>query len=649
MALRQGRLKRYRTILYASFLVASVIYIYHRVESERILKERAVIMRRIFEIREEQDDFGNVNKTALSQQTCVLPSLPLWNEQLFYAFADPCKSVTCHAEDNWIYTENGRFYISHNALQKYGNIDCSYIPIVCENDNIKYLTKILNVQSGDQLVSDAFKVTCKSKLGYRYSNTHACISVKEDLDRFKVNQKGDEMPYNVLFVGLDSMSKQAYKRFMPKTHAFFVKELGGYVLEGYNIVGDGTTQALMPILTGLNETEVPEVRRGHRDAVHVDEAAEFIWKRFERHGYRTLWAEDSQKFATFHYRLLGFKTQPVHHYMRPFQLEIADYDRFACLGSKTTFQVYLDWISEAMHTSRYLGKPLFAFSHNSDITHNDNSCAANAENDTLKFLKKFKQSGFTDDSFLFLTSDHGLRTGPARESEQGKLEERMPYFGVFVPEKFRSKYPTKYKTFLENIYRLTTPFDIYQTLLDILDDRTNAASVPYRKTYSLFTPIPLERTCDDAGVERHWCACLKWQIVSVSDDSAIKTANAAVNIFNGYLNKTNSACLPLNLKRLVSAKKLETNNKLLKFKQSVDMDGRVIDMSDKIENRKQFYQITIETNPGGGLFEVTASIDVLTGKMHFDKRDISRINLYGDAPKCIIDKYPELRPFCFCR
>ena len=37
---------------------------------------------------------------------------------------------------------------------------------------------------------------------------------------------------------------------MPKTYKYFVDSMGGMVLEGYNIVGDGTPQALLPILTG---------------------------------------------------------------------------------------------------------------------------------------------------------------------------------------------------------------------------------------------------------------------------------------------------------------------------------------------------------------------------------------------------------------
>ncbi len=49
---------------------------------------------------------------------------------------------------------------------------------------------------------------------------------------------------------------------------------------GYNIVGDGTPAALLPILTGKTEKELPEARRGHVGAETVDRFP-WIWKKFK--------------------------------------------------------------------------------------------------------------------------------------------------------------------------------------------------------------------------------------------------------------------------------------------------------------------------------------------------------------------------------
>ena len=49
---------------------------------------------------------------------------------------------------------------------------------------------------------------------------------------------------------LDSMSHMAYQRLLPKTYAYLRDTLNAVILDAYNIVGDGTTPAIIPMLTG---------------------------------------------------------------------------------------------------------------------------------------------------------------------------------------------------------------------------------------------------------------------------------------------------------------------------------------------------------------------------------------------------------------
>ena len=64
----------------------------------------------------------------------------------------------------------------------------------------------------------------------------------------------DGLPLNVLIWGFDSISHNTFIRKLPKSYELLVNGLGGTVLKGYNIVGDGTPQALIPILTGKSTT-----------------------------------------------------------------------------------------------------------------------------------------------------------------------------------------------------------------------------------------------------------------------------------------------------------------------------------------------------------------------------------------------------------
>lgn len=45
---------------------------------------------------------------------------------------------------------------------------------------------------------------------------------------------------NVLILGFDSLSQQAFRRNLPLTVAYLENELQAVTLNGYNIVGDGT-------------------------------------------------------------------------------------------------------------------------------------------------------------------------------------------------------------------------------------------------------------------------------------------------------------------------------------------------------------------------------------------------------------------------
>lgn len=86
----------------------------------------------------------------------------------------------------------------------------------------------------------------------RWSNTVAGIRKDKEII---ANTGWDKVPkdsvhLNYLMIGFDSLSRNTFIRTLPKTYAFLTKDLGGHVMQGYNIVGDGTPQQLLPILTG---------------------------------------------------------------------------------------------------------------------------------------------------------------------------------------------------------------------------------------------------------------------------------------------------------------------------------------------------------------------------------------------------------------
>lgn len=65
------------------------------------------------------------------------------------------------------------------------------------------------------------------------------------------------------------------------------------MLKGYNIVGDGTPAALIPMLTGKHEQELPNTLKNVNESVQVDKAYPFVWRNFsDVLDYATMYNED---------------------------------------------------------------------------------------------------------------------------------------------------------------------------------------------------------------------------------------------------------------------------------------------------------------------------------------------------------------------
>ncbi|KAG7295314.1 hypothetical protein JYU34_022320 [Plutella xylostella] len=78
---------------------------------------------------------------------------------------------------------------------------------------------------------------------------------------------------------------------MPVTFRSLQEDFGAVVMDGYNILGDGSPATLFPLLTGRTELENPD----RRTSVSVKESVDdlpFIFKRVRSHGYRTVYFED---------------------------------------------------------------------------------------------------------------------------------------------------------------------------------------------------------------------------------------------------------------------------------------------------------------------------------------------------------------------
>ncbi|CAF3375943.1 unnamed protein product [Rotaria socialis] len=665
-----GRAAIYLLILFAtSSTVICSYHFYISVFSEQ-LNERS----QIFIIDEKDLEDARIKPTKnikllhedyfnTTNLACPYPKLTIDNSEI-WKYLDPVKKSQpdCEKSTNWVYIDNGTFRLSAQALQKHGPIVCAYRPILRSKDDFSTMegARLFPVFDKMPLVSDFFRADCRARDGSFYSNIHSGIMFDAGLHMRHIwnPMVKNHIGYNVLMFGFDSVSRMTFMRFLPKTFSYFIKELGGVILKGYNIVGDGTPAALLPILTGQTEQELPEARRGHEGAETVDRFP-WIWKKFKDNGYITQWAEDLQAVGTFQMRLKGFNEPPVDHYGRPFYL-VAESMRTSkpyCFGSITRFQAMLNWIRDLFQM--YPGQPKFSFVFHAQYSHDSNNALPYADDELVEFLKLMNERGYFDNTMFILMTDHGARFSSLRNTYQGKLEERLPFVSMRMPKQFQEKYPHLMHNLRLNSHRLTTPFDLHETFQHLFEFHSpDAYQSKTNRSYSLFQLIPENRTCLQADVEQHWCSCLDWNNISIHEPIIKEFGQQAIKFLNYFLSDAKNQCAKLNLHRIHRANQLKTNEDLLKFIDSSDKDGRVPRFRNNslanslfknlTLNQTKYYQIQFETIPGHALFELTAEYNPLSDKFLIRKKRLSRMNKYGKTSACIAHKRPEFREICYC-
>ena len=170
------------------------------------------------------------------------------------------------------------------------------------------------------------------------------------------------------------------------------------------------------------------------------------------------------------------------------------------------------------------------------------------------------------------------------------------------------------------------------------------------RAISLFDCIPENRSCADAYIEPHWCSCLNWRVLNDSSLEPVhKSAMSIIDYINKYTEPYRDLCATLWRDEITWAANLSPHENLVKFKSNRDLDGFLADLSS--ENTvvdHEMYQVKIVTNPGKAIFEGSVVHDIKNNQFIVKLSDISRINKYGSQARCIYDKNPELRKYCYC-
>ncbi|KAJ8705939.1 hypothetical protein PYW07_010716 [Mythimna separata] len=640
-AKRWFRSRRSQYIIFTISIICIVNYIY--LNNSLYLKPAvetttmSYIDRRIEEALKEEKGSG-----------CEIPQLNPFAEEMMQ-FEKTYPPLTCKGKD-WVKCYLSECRVDDEILRTTTDIECTYQDIIHVSDNKYYLGEHRTVKGNKPYILDAsdhVKVRCR---GILYESVYVskwmgyAIGFRKSVSRLHP-PPGREDTLNVLIFGFDSTSKNGFIRNMPKSYKHLKDHVKATILNGYNIVGDGTPAALFPILTGKTELELPEMRKTLNNATL--DSMPFIFYKLAKDGYRTAYFEDMPNVGTFQYRFNGFLRQPADHYLRSFYLEVASIrEQDYCVGDTPQFQLMMNITDQFM---RLDGKR-FGFTFIADITH-DGSMISVADDAMVELLQTLEQRNVFEDTLLIVMGDHGPRFTKIRDSLQGKLEERLPLMSIRLPEKFKRMRPNVQAQLEANAEILTTPHDIHATILDVLDwsqymnpFKIKGADLP--RAMTLLEPIPKNRSCSEAGIEPHWCACVNWK--NVTDTEMInKSADAFINFINKLTINERSKCLPRSLTKIQWVMKQMPNSKMLAFLSS-DKDGYIGNFGAHTKIPQQNYQIKVIVGPGRAIYEASMTYLRNVDKFVIHNRDISRTNAYGKEPSCISATHPHLNPYCYC-
>ncbi|KAF1752938.1 hypothetical protein GCK72_019493 [Caenorhabditis remanei] len=593
----------------------------------------------------------------LKNQKCTIPRLDINGSEVIHFFHTP-KPLACqisgNVEEDWVFLDD-EGVIRFSGNRQKAKCQMQYFWRSSDDDNnYGEMIDIKDRFNG----SDFGSVTCYQGFT-KWTTLLWTITDNEEAHKRarKLTKLEKRKSYNVYFLGFDSLSQMSFRRKLPRTVKFLEETLGSVVLNGYNIVGDGTPQAFIPILTGQTETELPLSRKRFPESKYLDEIYPMAWKNYSDKGYVTMFGEDMHQVATFTYRLKGFHHQPTDHYPRTFFKDVEYRGDSTCINSQPVHKIWFQNCEKFMKV--YKDVPRFLLMHQGLLSHDDINLVGVEDIDLSDHLNHMNNEGIFDDSFVIVMADHGHRFAKLRETHQGQLEERMPFFSISIPKELRSTEEGQLmeKNLRENAEKLTSPFDIHASLMDILNLSSHESGfyemqdASSERSLSVFRPIPTNRTCAQAGIEPHWCTCLSWKsAMDTSEDRLLtkRIATAVVDQFNKEISAEKDLCAPLSLSTILDAKKLIPDKDLLAYTNVKDPDGFVPDLSGNTKTAFAHYQLKIQTTPGNAIYEVTLFYDMINEELKMDFGAISHVNKYGDNPHCIIGRNFFLATFCVC-
>uniref|UniRef100_A0AC35GA97 Uncharacterized protein n=1 Tax=Panagrolaimus sp. PS1159 TaxID=55785 RepID=A0AC35GA97_9BILA len=507
--------------------------------------------------------------------------------------------------------------------------------------SIKYDEWIPFNSSKIKMEKDFIDISCQNKLGLEYYRYQWASIVPKNvsIENGKPFQDENEEHLNVIMLGFDGISRSNFIRQLPKSKTFMDK-LGFVTMEKHTKIADNTFPNWMGILLGEHtyDYEFPATV-DNREHIDYDNWTNLLWRRFSRNGYATMLSEDEPKVAAFNYnkRMNGFISRPpTDHYIRPWYLALDEhylrsrsskfcYDSFSI--HKLQFQYSKSFLQE------YKGKRKFLWQWLTEVSHDYLNTVGVVDEDFVQFLTEI-QPNFNN-SIVIVFSDHGNRYDSIRETVIGRLESRLPFLSIKLPEWFSKKYPKMEENLKANSKVLTSHFDLHAMLVQILQGNFSSPPPKLPRGISLFSSIPTNRTCFSAEIPSQFCPCFKEYEIPLTNDTTF--ADLILEKIHNYFAEKNvlNKCAKMELDSIKSISLSLPPSKL-----SLD------ELQPSLKGDLYHYRIQFQVKPpSNAIFEGIVVKNKFSGEMKV-LNDIERNNRYGNTSHCVDNEL--LKKLCYC-
>ena len=563
---------------------------------------RQVLLAGVDEAHQRQLGAEQSARWIISTPKCHIPVLDPWDESIkgYVRVKSPlnCSSViesslrgelpnvtedaisrALEAAKTLSYVRANRLFFTQQALDL-GALEghCCFRRVERRDDNDDDLDVEAHcrplAEQGYAITAGLVRVTC---LAFNYTNVHAFIRHDQDeegaLEKIAAGTLDTDSYYNVLMVGVDTMSRLNGLRQLNRTLTLLRNLYQTLDFVGYNKVGENTFPNLIPLLTGLKPEQLTQTQcwlatNYSQDSDRGDDYLDnckYLWNFYQLFGYVTYFSEDWPSASTFNYLKPGFKHAPTSHYGRPFTLARRKllWPKFkgigcaACQLDKPIAGIDLSNLKAFIEA--HSGRPHFAFHWINCPQHDDLNGASQVDHLLERFFADLH--GITQDerTFVIFFSDHGYRWNNFVSTRIGHYESSLPLMTIAPPRLFREQYPELVERLKSHQSALLTPFDMFKTLIDVLylgrqrlvaskSVTERSATTPvedplvgsaptasttieqlavedglsFKQDFRIISllehhePDELDRSCIEAGIPDNYCVCHQFKNVSTS-------------------------------------------------------------------------------------------------------------------------------------